>query len=139
MEDKKEYVTPLELERSHNQLRSDLNKKIGVVDDKVDNLRDIVLPMVRSSEQTAENTKKMAESMERFTEAQRQTNGKFYQKLGEHDITFKSIEGQFSEVGIKLQYRAEDKSNNAKIWVAIIGLVGIAITIIFQAASYLFN
>ena len=139
MENKKEYVTQLELERSQNQLRTDLKKEIGVVDDKVDSLRDIVLPMVEASKQTATNTKKIGDLMERFTDEQRRTNGKFHEKFNQNDVTFAEINGQFEAVGIKLSAKSEEKSNNTKLILGVLSGIVALITLIFQAAPNFFN
>lgn len=139
MENTKNYVTQLELERAHNALRIDLKKDITTVDDKVDDLRDIVLPMVESSKQTAENTRQIAVSMERFTSEQRQTNGKFYDKFNQNDVTFADIRGQFDAVGIRLSAKTEEKKMNAGLLTTVIVVCGGIITAIFQFAPTLFN
>lgn len=139
MENPQDYVTQLEFERKQNEMRLALNKKITDVDDKVDNLKDIVLPMVRSSEQTAENTKEIAETMKSFTAEQRKTNGKFYQRLHEHDLEFSEVKNQFETVGVKLDARADVKMSNAKLLgIIIVGITGV-ITAIFQAAPSLMS
>ena len=57
MENPKSYVTRLELERTQSNLKTELKKEINAVDDKVDGLKELVLPLVETSKQTAENTK----------------------------------------------------------------------------------
>ena len=83
MASEKEYVTRLELIKTQQDLKNDVTVKIDEVDKKVDTLNDIVLPLVESSKQTAVNTNRMASSLDKFTEEQRKTNGKFYDRL--HD------------------------------------------------------
>lgn len=139
MENKENYVTKLEMERAHNLLTQNLEKKIVDVDDKVDSLRDIVLPMAESSKQTAENTKEIANTMKAFTEEQRQTNGKFYNRLHQHDLAFSGISGQFDAVGIQLAAKTEEKKNNTALWVAILTVIGGIVVGIFQAAPSFFN
>ena len=152
MENKKdqEYITHIEVELLQSRLRSDmkreirmvddnLNSKIEVVDDKIDALREVVLPMAESSKQTANNTQRIAESMDRFTEEQRQTNGKFYDKLHTHELKFSGIDGKFADVGGRLDAQSESKKNNTTFWVAMIGFMGIVISGIFQLAPNFFN
>lgn len=139
MENPQDYVTQLEFERKQNEMRQTLNKKITAVDDKVDNLRDIVLPMAESSKQTAENTKEIATTMKTFTEEQRKVNGKFYERHHEHEVAFTEIKGQFAEVGVKLAARTEAKGNNTKLWLGVIALMSAGITGIFQVAPALLN
>lgn len=150
MENKTGYVTHIELELHTSKLRSDLkreirlvdenlNAKISGVDDKVDGLKEIVLPMAESSKQTADNTKKTAELMERFTDEQRRTNGKFHDKFHNHDLKFSGIENEFAAVGVKLDARSEAKKHNVTLWTAIIGILGLVVSGIFQIAPLLFN
>lgn len=139
MENKTDFVTKLEFIKATNTMRDELKSEIGSVDDKVDNLRDIVLPMVQSSKQTAENTKKISELLERSTEEQRQTNGKFYSKFNEHDVSFEAIKGQFDAVGIKLNAKTEEKKLNAGLLTTIIVAIAGIITTMFQYAPNIFG
>lgn len=126
------HVTRLELIESQQRLKDDVTKRIEGVDDKVDNLRDMVLPLLETSKQTADNTRKMAESMDRFTEGQRATNGRIYEKMNGQDVV---IEGLKHTSGA----RSEVKKANATIIVAVIGGVAAIITGLFALAPYLFN
>lgn len=139
MENPQDYVTHLEFERKQNEMRQALNSKIAAVDDKVDDLKEIVLPMAESSKQTAENTKEIANTMKAFTEEQRKVNGKFYERHHDHELEFREIKGQFADVGVKLAARTEAKISNTKLWVAIIAAFAGIITTIFQAAPSFFN
>lgn len=132
LRDQSAFITHRELVRTQDALRSEMSSKIDSVDDKVDNLRDMVLPLLETSKQTAENTRKMAESMDRFTESQRATNGRIYEKLNGHDV---SLEGLKLTAGAN----AEKKRGNATIIVAVISTVGALILGIFQLAPLLFN
>lgn len=151
MENKeKSFVTHLELELHGSKIRSDikreirlvdenLDRKIVSVDDKVDSLKEIVLPMAESSKQTADNTRKTADLMERFTDEQRKTNGKFHDKFHNHELKFSAVDGRFADVGVKLDARTEAKKHNVALWTAILAIVGGVISGIFQVAPLLFN
>ncbi len=132
LRDQSAFITHRELVRTQDALRSEMSGKIDSVDDKVDNLRDMVLPLLETSKQTAENTRKMAESMDKFTEGQRATNGRIYEKLNGHDV---SLEGLRLTAGAS----AEKKKSNATIIVAVISTVGALILGIFQLAPLFFN
>lgn len=139
LKDQSAFITHRELVRTQDELRKELSSKIegtsrrlDDVDDKVDHLRDLVLPLLETSKQTAENTRKMAESMDKFTESQRATNGRIYEKLNVHDV---SLEGLKHTAGAN----AEKKRSNATIIVAVISTVGAIILGIFQLAPLLFN
>lgn len=139
IKDQSAFITHRELTRTQDALRKELsdkidgnNRRLDDVDDKVDNLRDMVLPLLETSKQTAENTRKMAESMDRFTEGQRATNGRIYEKLNGHDV---SLEGLKLTAGAN----AEKKRSNATIIVAVISTVGALILGIFQLAPLFFN
>lgn len=150
MENPKEYVTHIELELEKSRMRSDWKRDIRSVDERhternektnerIDEIMELVLPMAESSKQTAENTRKTAELMERFTDEQRRTNGKFYDKLHVHDLQFSGIEGQFTDVSVRLNAQSESKKSNTTLWVALIGLIGIFISGIFALAPSLFS
>lgn len=132
LRDQSAFITHRELVRTQDALRSEMSSKIDGVDDKVDNLRDMVLPLLETSKQTAENTRKMADSMDKFTEGQRATNGRIYEKLNVHDV---SLEGLRLTAGAS----AEKKKSNATIIVAVISTVGALILGIFQLAPLFFN
>lgn len=132
LRDQSAFITHRELVRTQDALRSEMSSKIDGVDDKVDNLRDMVLPLLETSKQTAENTRKMADSMDKFTEGQRATNGRIYEKLNGHDV---SLEGLRLTAGAS----AEKKKSNATIIVAVISTVGALILGIFQLAPLFFN
>lgn len=139
MENPKSYVTHLELERSQNKIKTDLKKEITIVDDKVDGLKELVLPLVQTSQQTAENTKQIADTMRSFTDEQRQTNGKFHDKLHTHDVKFALIDGNFEAVGMRIDAAKDNKTNNAKVITGVISAVAVIIAAIFAAAPYVFG
>lgn len=132
LRDQSAFITHRELVRTQDALRNEMSGKIDSVDDKVDNLRDMVLPLLETSKQTAENTRKMAESMDKFTEGQRATNGRIYEKLNVHDV---SLEGLRLTAGAS----AEKKRSNAGIIIAVITTVGGIITGLFALAPIIFN
>lgn len=132
MASEKEYVTRLELIKTQQDLKNDVTVKIDEVDKKVDTLNDIVLPLVESSKQTAVNTNRMASSLDKFTEEQRKTNGKFYDRLHDHELSL-------NDLGQKTKHQIETKKANATIIVAIITALGGLIVGIFNLAPLLFN
>ena len=121
-----------ELDREIKGHIDKLDDKIGTVDNKVGQLNDLVLPMVISMKQTAENTKEMADSLKDFTNSQRQTNDLFKDKMHEHDLSIEGFKGITKLISDKKKY-------NATVIVALIGLVGIFITSLFQLAPIIFN
>jgi len=126
------FITHRELMRTQKELRDEVSAKVDAVDDKVDHLRDLVLPLLETSKQTAENTRKMAESMDKFTEGQRATNGRVYDKLSAHDV-------QLERITVSSGAQAEVKKANATVIVAIIGGVTTLIASLFALAPYLFG
>src|SRR5699024_6918643 len=127
-----EYVTRLELIKTQQDLKNDVTVKIEEVDRKVDTLNEIVLPLEESSKQTAVNTNRMASSLDKFTEEQRKTNGKYYDRWPDH-------EQSLNDLGKKRKHQIETKRANATIIVAIITALGGLIVGIFNLAPLLFN
>lgn len=132
MDQQTSYVTRLELIESQHRLKEDVTKRIDIVDEKVDNLRDVVLPLAESSKQTAENTGKMAASLEKFTEAQRGKNESIYEKINGHDV-------EFARLNVLTGAQSETKKANATVLVAVIGGVTAIIGGLFALAPHLFN
>lgn len=132
MEDKEKYVTKLELIETQQRTETKLFRKINDVDEKVETINKVVLPLVESSKQTAENTAKIAVSLDDFTKEQRKTNGKFYDRLHDHELSI-------NELGQKTKAQTEEKKANATVTVAVIGVVVAVITGIFNLAPLLFN
>lgn len=126
------FVTRLELVESQSRLKEDVTKRIEVVDEKVDNLRDVVLPLAEFSKQTAANTGKMADTLERFTDAQRGKNESIYAKMNGHDV-------EFARLNAINGAKSDDKKSNSMILVAVIGGVVAIVTGLFTLAPYLFN
>lgn len=141
-----EKKADIEVENAKNILRVEFNEKlekveskITNVDDKVDDLRVMVLPMLESLKQTADNTKEMSGELRQYTAEQRRTNGKFFEKLSNHDVLFADVKGQFAEVGVKLSTQSEAKKSNAALWSALFVTIGGIITAMFQFAGTLFK
>lgn len=132
MEDKENYVTKLELVETQQKIETKLYKKINGVEQKVDTLNDIVLPLVESSKQTAKNTAKMASSLDDFTKEQRKTNGKFYDRLHDHELSI-------NELGQKTKAQTEEKKANLVLIGTVATVLGGIIVAIFNAAPLLFN
>ena len=133
------FITHETLARTQDELRREMtakiekvNDKVDDVDDKVDNLRDMVLPLLESSKQTADNTRKIAEAMDKFTESQHATNGKIYDKLNAHDV---SLEGLKHTAGAVI----EKKKGNVTIIVAVLSIVGTLVGGLFALAPLFFN
>ena len=126
------YATRVELLETQQKLRADLHKRINEVDDKIDQINTVVLPLAEFSRLTAENTDRMAKSLDRFTEEQRKTNGKMYDRLNEHDA-------KLIDLGVKTKTQSEIKKANATIVVAVVTALGGLIVGIFNLAPYFFK
>lgn len=109
-----------------------LDIKMNNIDEKVNQLNDLVLPLTVAMKQTAENTKDMSDSLKQFTKNQSDTNGIFYEKFNAQAISIESIKNITNNITDKKKY-------NVSVVVAIIGLVGIFITGLFQLAPMIFN
>lgn len=126
------YVTKLELIKTQKKIEDKVYGKIEDVDRKVDTLNDIVLPLVESSKQTAANTERMVKSFDGFANEQRKTNGKFYDRLHDHELTI-------NKLGQKTESQIEEKKANATITVAVIAAAAGLLTAIFNLAPLIFN
>ena len=135
LKDLSAFITFRDLDKSQQAIREEVQRiddKVDAVDEKVDNLRDMVLPLLESSKQTAENTRKIAESMDKFTEEQRRTNGKMYERLNGHDVQLTDLKHMAGGV-------AEKKKANATVIVAVLGVVGTIIGGLFALAPVFFQ
>lgn len=133
------YVTYREMVDAQENIKGDIDKKIEKVDDKVNSindkvshLNDLVLPLTVAMKQTADNTKEISESLKEFTRSQSTTNGIFRDELHEHAVTLEGVKNITSGLTDKKKY-------NATVIVAIISLIGVFITGLFQLAPVLFN
>lgn len=133
------YVTYREMVDAQENIKEDIDKKIEKVDDKVNSinekvshLNDLVLPLTVAMKQTAENTKEISESLKDFTRNQSATNGIFHDKIHSQEITIEGLKTVTSGI-------TEKKKYNATVVVAILGLIGVFITGLFQLAPVLFT
>ncbi|GAA0346827.1 hypothetical protein [Oceanobacillus oncorhynchi] len=152
MEDKKEnpYITRLEFFHEQNKLENKITDKIkegdkdismrlrevdsevSEIDKKVDDLRDILLPLAEFSKQTAENTKNTSDAINSFTNEQRKTNSKLWQKANEHDVAL-------AKHGKNSRASWENWKTTVALISAILSVVGIIIGGIFALAPMLFQ
>ena len=125
------FITYKDMAETQDALRKDLTTKIDAVDEKVDDLRDIVLPLIESSKQTAQNTRQIAQSIDRFTEEQRKTNEKVGDALHSHDK-------RLDIVTQRTEAYTEQKKANTTVIVAIISAVSAVVTAIIALAPNIF-
>jgi hypothetical protein len=128
MKDLSAFITHRELVATQKELHDDLSKEIGSVDSKVDNLRDIVLPLVEGIKQIAENTKQTATSMDEFVKEQRLTNGLTGDRINNQQIEIVGL--QHKTAGIE-----DKKKSSALIIVAVITGVPTIIGLLFKYIS----
>lgn len=133
------FVTYKEMVESQDSVKQELlekieksDKQVERLDEKVDNLNDLVLPLTVAMNQTAENTKEMSESLKEFTKKQSETNGIFHDKINGQALAIEGIKNVTNGL-------TEKKKYNATVIVAIIGLVGVFVTGLFQLAPIIFN
>lgn len=100
------------------------------VEDKVDDLKDLVLPLTVAMNQTAENTKEMAKSFKEFALSQSTTNGTFRDKIHNQDLTIADLKNITGSI-------TEKKKWNAGVVVAIITTAGGIMIAVFQLAPVL--
>ncbi len=110
----------------------EVDSEVSEIDKKVDDLRDIVLPLAEFSKQTAENTKNISDAINSFTNEQRKTNSKLWQKTNEHDVAL-ATHGKNSRA------TWENWKTNVALISAILGVIGIIISGIFALAPMLFQ
>lgn len=139
MERQTGYVTRLELVESQDKLKTDIMRQINKthddidkVDDKVDQLRDIVLPLVESSKQTAENTKVIAASLTDFVKTQQETNTKLQEKQNNQELAIQGLHNVTGAISTK-------KKANAGIIIAVIGGISTIVGGIIAMAPKLFQ
>lgn len=139
------FVTHKDLADRQKQLRDELmedisrtektienvDKKVQAVDDKVSTLQELVLPLTVAMNATAENTKKISQTLEKFTEAQSDTNQIFNDRIGSHSVDIENLRGVTNSISDRKKY-------NATVVVALIGLVGTFIVSLFGLAPLFF-
>lgn len=119
------------IERGEKQIDK-LDIKVNGISDKVSNLNDLVLPLTVAMKQTAENTREISKSLKDFTKTQSITNDMFHDKINAQSLAIEGVKTVTNGLTEKKRY-------NATVVVAIIGLVGVFITGIFQLAPILFQ
>lgn len=137
------YVTREELLEKEIQLHKDMmefheknSTKISIVNDKVDDLKDLVLPLVESSRATASNTEKIASSLDVFINKQSDTNGDIYKKLGKHNEILAERKGIVESYSNQGKNRLEEKKmKNTTKGLIITGIVGIITALITIAPA----
>ncbi|MBC6308103.1 hypothetical protein HCJ66_00920 [Listeria sp. FSL L7-1582] len=119
------YVTQLELLKHGDKIKKELTSDIKEVREDVSDLKEIVIPLAFSAEQTAKNTEKMSETLERF--ANNTTD-----HLHKHDLDISKIQGSAEE-------GTEKKKSNSAIIIALITVTGGLITAIVKLAPLFWN
>lgn len=132
-------VTYREMTESQNTVKkeimghvSKLDVKLGLVENEVRYVKELVLPLTVAMNQTAENTKDMANSLKEFTRAQTDTNTGFKDKMHSHDLALEGIRSITNGI-------TERKKYNVGVTVAIISLIATFIAGLFQLAPIIFN
>lgn len=149
-QENKNYVTREELLEKEMQIQREMmvfydknSQKIDTVDGKVDDLKDLVLPLVESSKATANNTEKIATSLDIFINKQTETNGDLYSKISNHRAILAERKGIVEAKERSKDEREESKEmKNSTKGLVITGVVGITLALIEIApaiASILFQ
>lgn len=143
MTNESNYVTREELLKKEIQIHKDMmefheknSAKINIVNDKVDDLKDLVLPLVESSKATASNTEKIASSLDTFISKQSDTNGDLYKKINKQGEILAERKGLVDSYNIHGKDRLEEKKmKNTTKGLIITGIVGIITTLITIAPA----
>lgn len=133
-----DYVTYREMTEHQEALKKDILGQLGeveqqveLVEDEVNELKVLVLPLVVSMKQTAENTKEISESLKEFTRTQTQTNVIFQEKFSSQALDIQAVKNIADGL-------TEKKKYNATVTVGIIGLISAFITGMFTLAPLMF-
>lgn len=132
------YVTREELLEKEIQIQKEImsfydknSQKIDTVDEKVDDLKDLVLPLVESSKATANNTEKIATSLDIFINKQTETNGDLYSKISNHRAVLAERKGMAEAKKNNLDDREEQaEMKNSTKGLIIGGVLGIILALI---------
>lgn len=143
MTNDKNYVTREELLEKEIKLNRDMlefydknSSKIEIVNDKVDDLKDMVLPLLESSKQTAKNTEKIASSLDTFINKQSETNGHLYSEISKQKEVLAERKGLVDSYQNMGKDRLEEKKmKNTTKGLIITGIAGIITTLITIAPS----
>lgn len=119
------------LEKAETQADK-LDTKINGIDDKVDQVKEIVVPLTIAMNNMADNSNKLVLTLEKFTESQAVTNGLFQKELHGQAITIEGLKA----IAARL---TEKKTYNLGVTVAAITLVGTFIGGLVTLAPMLFN
>lgn len=109
-----------------------LDTKINSIDDKVDQVKEVVLLLTPAMNSTAENTKQLVVQFEKFTVSQVTDKGLFIDKFHTQDLKIAGLENVTNAF-------ADKKTYNIGVTVAAIGFAGVFVTALFQFAPLLFN
>lgn len=132
MADEKKYITELDLVKAQQELERKFERKVDSVDRKVDTLNNIILPLVESSKQTAENTDRIANNLDDFMKDQRNINNDFHSKLHGQEL-------KISRLDLDRDAKVEENKNKATIMVAVITALGGLILGLINLAPTLFG
>lgn len=106
-------------------------EKIGAVDNKVDDLRDLVLPLLESSKATADNTEKMSTSLDKFIDKQSDINSDVIKRINKHEVEFAKRKGKIESLSESSSERLEEKKmKNSTKGIIIGGIITIIVTLI---------
>lgn len=138
MTEKEKYVTreevlerELKLNKEMMQFYEKNSAKIEIVNDKVDDLKGLVLPLVESSKATASNTEKIASSLDTFINKQSETNSDMYKKISKQNEILAERKGYIeSKSGEGKVVLEEKKMKNSTKGLIITGVIGIITTLI---------
>ncbi|HAB8730465.1 TPA_asm: hypothetical protein GYS69_14340 [Listeria monocytogenes] len=124
-----DYVSRAELFKHGNDIKKEMSSKVDKVESKVDKISEevvelkvLVIPMVTSAKETAKNTQKMADTLERYT---RSTT----KQLHEHDLEIahvkNSIDNTLKNIADDESEIKEKRFSNVQIITSVLALVGI--------------
>lgn len=124
-----DYVSRAELFQHGNDIKKEMSKKVEKVENKVDKLSEevvelkvLVIPMVSSSKETAKNTQKMADTLERYTRATTK-------QLHDHDLEIanvkNSIDNTLENIKEDDSEEKEKRFSNVQIITSVLALIGI--------------
>lgn len=138
MTEKENYVTREEILEREIKLNKEMmqfyeknSAKIEIVNDKVDDLKELVLPLVESSKATASNTEKIASSLDTFINKQSETNSDMYKKISKQNEILAERKGYIeSKSSVGKERLEEKKMKNSTKGLIITGVIGIITTLI---------
>lgn len=143
MSEDKKFVTREEVLERELRLNKEMmefyeknSAKIEIVNDKVDDLKEMVLPLVESSKATASNTERIASSLDTFINKQSETNTDLYGEISKHKEVLAERKGYMDIQKHSNKDRLEEKKmKNSTKGAIIAGVVGIITTLITVAPA----